>query len=99
MNLLQKTSTELLNRKIKHDKVKKSKIQDNQYNKKPVVNYSVAINISIELITGIGLGVFLGLMIDNYLQTKPLMLIICFILGTMVGFFNMYKALKRYKFF
>ena len=63
------------------------------------MNYSIAINISIELITGIGLGVFLGLIIDNYLQTKPLMLIICFILGTLVGFFNMYKALKRYKFF
>ncbi|GIS23819.1 MAG: hypothetical protein CM15mP124_2990 [Alphaproteobacteria bacterium] len=83
----------------KLDKVKKSKIKDNKYHKKPAVNYSIAINISIELITGIGLGVFLGLMIDNYLQTKPLMLIICFILGTLVGFFNMYKALKRYKFF
>ena len=84
----------------KLDKVKQSKIQDNhQYSKKPAVNYSIAVNISIELITGIGLGVFLGLMIDNYLQTKPLMLIICFILGTLVGFFNMYKALKRCKFF
>ena len=83
----------------KLNKVKKSKIQDNQYHKKSAVNYSIAINISIELITGIGLGVFLGLMIDNYLQTKPLMLIICFILGTLVGFFNMYKALKRYKLF
>ena len=83
----------------KLNKVKKSKVQDNQHSEKPSVNYSIAINISIELITGIGLGVFLGLMIDNYLQTKPLMLIICFILGTLVGFFNMYKALKRYKFF
>ena len=83
----------------KLDKVKQPKIQDHQYHKKTNVNYSIAINISIELITGIGLGVFLGLMIDNYLQTKPLMLIICFILGTIVGFFNMYKALKRYKFF
>ena len=80
-------------------KVKKSKIKENTSNKKPAIHYSIAINISIELITGIGLGVFLGLMIDNYLQTKPLMLIICFILGTLVGFFNMYKALKRYKFF
>ena len=80
-------------------KVKKSKTHDNHYNKKVAVNYSIAINISIELITGISLGVFLGLMLDNYLQTKPLMLIICFILGTVVGFFNMYKALKRYKFF
>ena len=83
----------------KLDKAKKPKIQENKYNNSPTVNYSIAINISIELITGIGLGVFLGLMIDNYLQTKPLMLIICFILGTSVGFFNMYKALKRYKFF
>ena len=83
----------------KIDKVKKSKIRENSLHNKPAVNYSIAINISIELITGIGLGVFLGLMIDNYLQTKPLMLIICFILGTLVGFFNMYKTLKRYKFF
>ena len=83
----------------KLDKVKKSKINDSKSNQKLSVNYSIAINISIELITGIGLGVFLGLMIDSYLQTKPLMLIICFILGTLVGFFNMYKALKRYKFF
>ena len=83
----------------KLDKVKQSKIKDNEYHKKTTVNYNIAINISIELITGIGLGVFLGLMIDSYLQTKPLMLIICFILGTLVGFFNMYKALKKYKFF
>ena len=83
----------------KINNAKKSKIKENTLHERPVVNYSIAINISIELITGIGLGVFLGLMIDNYLQTKPLMLIICFILGTLIGFFNMYKALKRYKFF
>ena len=83
----------------KIDKVKKKKLEKNQLDKKPIVDYSIAINISIELVTGIVLGVFLGLMIDNYLQTKPLMLIIFFILGTLVGFFNIYKTLKRYKFF
>ncbi len=41
----------------KLDKVKKSKIKDIKYNQKPTVNYSIAINISIELTTGIGLGV------------------------------------------
>ena len=91
------TKLEELEKKL--NKVKEAKVKDNQYHQKPSVNYSIAINISIELITGIGLGVFLGLIVDNYLQTKPLMLIICFILGTLVGFFNMYKALKRYKFF
>ena len=83
----------------KIDSVKKLQTEENKVQKRPNVNYSIAVNISIELITGIVLGVFLGLMIDNYLQTKPLMLIICFILGTLVGFFNMYKALKRYNFF
>ena len=62
-------------------------------------NFGIAVNVSIELITGIGLGVFLGLIVDNYLQTKPLMFIICFILGTIVGFYNMFKTLKRYGFF
>ena len=83
----------------KIDSVKKLQTEEKKAQKRPNVNYSIAINISIELITGIVLGVFLGLMIDNYLQTKPLMFIICFVLGTLVGFFNMYKALKRYKFF
>ena len=83
----------------KLNNIKSSKKTSIEKNEKPVVNYSIAVNISIELITGIGLGVFLGLLIDNYLQTKPLMLIICFILGTIIGFYNMYKALKRYKFF
>tara|TARA_Y200000002_G_scaffold302489_1_gene257826 strand:- start:120 stop:404 length:285 start_codon:yes stop_codon:yes gene_type:complete len=93
MNKLRELEKKLNN--IKSSK-KKTSIKVNE---KPSINYSIAINISIELITGIGLGVFLGLLIDNYLQTKPLMLIICFILGTIIGFYNMYKALKRYKFF
>ena len=83
----------------KIDSVKKLQTEENKVQKRPNVNYSIAVNISIELITGIVLGVFLGLMIDNYLQTKPLMFIICFILGTLVGFYNMFKTLKRYKFF
>ena len=86
-----------LEKKIQN--LKNNKHNLTKYQKMSAKNYGIAINISIELITGIGLGVFLGLMLDNYLQTKPLMLIICFILGTLVGFFNMYKALKRYKFF
>ena len=59
----------------------------------------MAINVSLELITGIGLGVILGLILDNHLQTKPIMLIIFFIVGTIVGFYNMYKSLKKYGYF
>ena len=78
------------------NKNKKILSSDNKINPK---FYSMAMNISIELITGIGLGVFLGLLVDNYLQTKPLMFIIFFIVGTIVGFYNMYKSLKKYGYF
>ena len=82
------------------EKFKNKKDSDKEnIEKKSSINYSIAVNISIELITGIALGVFFGLVIDNYLQTKPLMLIIFFIIGTLVGFYNMYKTLKKYKFF
>ena len=82
------------------EKFKNKKESDKEnIEKKSSINYSIAVNISIELITGIALGVFFGLVIDNYLQTKPLMLIIFFILGTLVGFYNMYKTLKKYNFF
>ncbi|MDA9558873.1 AtpZ/AtpI family protein [Alphaproteobacteria bacterium] len=82
------------------EKLKKKKAIDKEnIEKKVSINYSIAVNISIELITGIALGTFFGLVIDNYLQTKPLMLIIFFIIGTLVGFYNMYKTLKKYKLF
>ncbi|MDC0651628.1 AtpZ/AtpI family protein [Alphaproteobacteria bacterium] len=85
------------------DKLKNLKKKQVSYtkdiDKKASFNYSIAVNISIELITGIALGVFFGIILDNYLQTKPLMLIIFFILGTLVGFYNMYKTLKKYNFF
>ena len=68
-------------------------------NKNLSINYSLAMNITIELVTGMALGFFLGMMLDNYLQTKPLMLIIFIILGTIIGFYNMYKTLKKYGYF
>ena len=92
--------TNLKNLSDRLKKLKKKEVSDiKNIDKISPFNYSIAINISIELITGIALGVFLGLILDNYLQTKPLMLIIFFLLGTLVGFYNMYKTLKKYKFF
>ena len=82
--------------KIKELKNKQKLSPNNKINAK---FYSMAMNVSIELITGIGVGVFLGLLLDNYLQTKPIMFIIFFIVGTIVGFYNMFKSLKKYGYF
>ncbi|MBF96885.1 MAG: hypothetical protein CFH34_01097 [Alphaproteobacteria bacterium MarineAlpha9_Bin4] len=86
-----------IERKLKDLKKKRQEtLNNNKINGK---YYSMAINVSLELITGIGLGVILGLLVDNHLQTKPIMFIIFFIVGTIVGFYNMYKSLKKYGYF
>ena len=77
----------------------KSRKKVHKENKNLSINYSVAMNLTIELVTGMALGFFLGIMLDNYLQTKPLMLIIFIVLGTVIGFYNMYKTLKKYGYF
>ena len=93
MNKLREIEKRIQN--LKNNKQKFS----NSKNKSNGKLYSMAINVSLELITGIGLGVIIGLLIDNHLQTKPLMFIIFFIVGTIVGFYNMFKCLKKYGYF
>ena len=77
----------------------KSKEEKKVANSSNIPGYSIAMNLTIELVTGMAIGFFLGMLLDNYLQTKPLMLIIFIVLGTIVGFYNMYRMLKKYGYF
>ena len=77
----------------------KSKEKNKTSNLANVPGYSIAMNLTIELVTGMAIGFFLGMLLDNYLQTKPLMLILFIVLGTVVGFYNMYRMLKKYGYF
>ena len=80
-------------------KALKLKEKNKTSNSPNLSGYSIAMNLTIELVTGMAIGFFLGILLDNYLQTKPLMLIIFIVLGTIVGFYNMYRTLKKYGYF
>ena len=54
-----------------------------------------AFKISTELIAALVVGVGIGLIVDNYLGTKPFGLIIFFILGAFAGFLNVYRVMRR----
>ena len=54
-----------------------------------------AFKISTELIAALVVGVGIGLIVDNYLGTKPFGLIIFFILGALAGFLNIYRVMRR----
>ena len=90
---LDEISTRIKNAKKISINNKKNNVKINYH------GYNQAVNISIEIITGIILGLILGYFLDNFFKTTPLMLILFFCLGTITGFFNAYKALKRYGYF
>jgi ATP synthase protein I len=85
------------------DKIKKLKeeielIEDKKLNEsssKKESGAGFAFKISTELIAALVVGVGIGIIVDNYLGTKPFGLIIFFILGSFAGFLNIYRVMRR----
>ena len=51
----------------------------------------VAVQMSIEVVAPLGVGVFIGWLIDGWLVTAPLFLVIFFFLGAAAGGLNAYR--------
>ena len=56
---------------------------------------SFGFKISTEIVAALIVGVGIGLLVDNYFNTKPVGLIIFFILGAFAGFLNVYRVMRR----
>lgn len=52
----------------------------------------VGMRIAVEMVAGIGVGTFIGLMLDRWLGTKPWLLIVFFLLGSAAAFLNVYRV-------
>ena len=80
-----------LKEKIDSIEIKKS----NESTKKKESGASFGFKISTELLAALIVGVGIGLIVDNYLGTKPFGLIIFFIFGAFAGFLNIYRVMRR----
>ena len=86
------------NKKLEALKKKIDKIElsnDNNNSKKKESGAGFGFKISTEIIAALVVGVGIGLVVDNYLNTKPFGLIIFFILGAFAGFLNVYRVMRR----
>ncbi len=63
--------------------------------KKSKTGAGFAFKISTEIIAALIVGVGIGLIVDNFFNTKPFGLIIFFIFGAFAGFLNVYRVMRR----
>ena len=55
-----------------------------------------ALRVGIELVAALAVGVGIGWLLDYWLETSPLMLVVFFFLRSAAGFLNVYRAVSGY---
>ena len=79
-------------------RIAKKKISNTQKKDKESANaasFGKAFKISTELVAAVVVGSTIGFILDNWFDTKPLLIIIFFILGVTAGILNVFKSAKR----
>ncbi|HWL67322.1 MAG TPA: AtpZ/AtpI family protein [Geminicoccus sp.] len=61
----------------------------------PKLNFGNGLAVGIELVVGVVAGVGLGLALDSWLGTRPILTILLFLLGTAAGMLNAWRHLVR----
>jgi len=56
---------------------------------------SFGFRVGVELVAAISVAVIIGIFVDKYLGIQPFGLIIFFILGSLAGFLNIYRVMRR----
>ncbi len=90
MKELKDISTRLKSAKKKFSKV---------YNNKPEPSGSsllgVAFKMSTELVAAVLIGTFIGFILDSWFDTKPILIIIFFLMGVAAGITNVFRSAKN----
>lgn len=60
-----------------------------------MTGFGQAYKMAIELVVGVGMGGFIGYIIDEEAGTKPLFLLIFLALGFAAGLLNVYRSTQR----
>ena len=54
-----------------------------------------AFKLGTELVAAVAVGTIIGFILDNWFDTKPILIIIFFLFGAAAGIMNVFKAAKR----
>ena len=74
---------------------KKTKIYDDKGNGSNAASLGKALKISTELVASVVVGSTIGFILDSWFDTKPLLIIVFFIIGVIAGILNVIKVAKK----
>ena len=78
-------------------KIAKSKLENSEIktDRKKGVFLGNAFKLGTELVAAVAVGSIIGFILDNWFGTKPLLIILFFLLGSTAGIYNVIKAAKK----
>jgi ATP synthase protein I len=56
----------------------------------------IALKVGVEFVSAVGVGVAIGLLLDFWLETKPWLMLVFFILGSAAGFLNIFRVMSGF---
>ena len=59
---------------------------------------ALAGRVGTEFVAALGVGISIGLLLDRWLDTKPWLMIVFTLLGSMAGFLSIYRLAGSYKY-
>jgi len=74
---------------------KKNKNNEQKNDGSNAASFGKAMKISTELVASVGVGTTIGFILDDWFDTKPLLIISFFFIGTVAGILNVFKSAKR----
>ncbi len=79
-------------------KIARSKLQNQNLetaNKEKGIFLGNAFKLGTELVAAVAVGTIIGFILDNWFDTKPLLIIVFFLFGAAAGILNVFRAAKR----
>ena len=80
-----------LNQKIE---AAKSRNKDNSQPDVQPSQLGKVMKLTVEIVAAGGIGVVIGILLDNFFDTRPLFIIIFFLLGGCAGILNVFRVAK-----
>jgi ATP synthase protein I len=75
-------------------KIQKDKVSEDKDNANNPSILGMAMKMGTELVAAVFVATFIGFYIDKWLETKPIFIIVFFIIGSVAGILNIVRSSK-----